>query len=76
MSEAERSSLPADLQPFIERRVKGCGSFAVFCRFPKHEGPVATEHPDGCPKGELRGPHVVRAKVISLAAFEGPLTVD
>jgi len=37
MSAIERSQLPAQLQPFVEQRVKGRGSFSVLCVFPKPE---------------------------------------
>jgi len=47
MSAAERSQLPAQLQPFVERRVKGRGSFSAFCVFPKPDEPATTTQPTG-----------------------------
>jgi len=35
LPEAQRNALPAEWQPFIEKRIKGRGSFGVYCRFPK-----------------------------------------
>ncbi|HTL59116.1 MAG TPA: carboxypeptidase regulatory-like domain-containing protein [Candidatus Limnocylindrales bacterium] len=37
MSTAERSQLPAQLQPLVEQRLTGRGSFSVMCVFPKAE---------------------------------------
>jgi hypothetical protein len=45
MPAAEWSQLPAQLQPFVERRVKGRGSFSAFCVFPKPDEPATTTQP-------------------------------
>src|SRR5260221_1850980 len=35
MPEAQRNMLPAEMRPFIERRIRGRGSFGIHCQLPK-----------------------------------------